>query len=77
MKWQEEVRQLMEHHRNIYSQQLNDQEKQKLLRYYKANKFLVEVINIQRAVSDNLRSQIEETLLLPWERILDQTTDRG
>ena len=39
------------------------------MRYYDANKFLVELIKIKGAVSDIVCAEIEDTLLLPWDEL--------
>ncbi|MBF2049925.1 MAG: hypothetical protein IGS54_21580 [Elainella sp. C42_A2020_010] len=57
-------------HRNIgHDWQLTAQQKQQLERYYDANRFLVDLIKIKGAVSDSVRAEIEDSLLLPWEEL--------
>ncbi len=57
-------------HRNIgHDWQFTDEQKEQLQRYYNANKFLVDLINITGAVSKNVRSEIEDDLLLPWDKL--------
>lgn len=64
--WTEEVRQVMIEHRNIgHNWQFTKPQKQVLQRYYDANKFLVELLKQPGAVSDTVRQEIEDNLLLP------------
>jgi len=46
--------------------QLTKEQRQKLQNYYKVNKFLVNLMRIEGAVSDDVRAEIEDGLLLPW-----------
>jgi predicted NACHT family NTPase len=69
-QWVEQLHQVMIQYRNIgHDWQLTDQQKQQLQRYYDANRFLVELIKIERAVSEKVRAEIEATLLLPREEL--------
>lgn len=69
-QWTEQLRQVMIEHRNIgHDWQFDQTQKQQLQRYYDANKFLVELMKIQRAVSDHVRTELEDTLLLPMEEL--------
>lgn len=69
-RWSEQLRQVMMEHRNIgYDWQFSDAQKQQLQRYYDANEFLVDLMGIEGAVSNTIRSEIEDTLLLPWEEL--------
>jgi predicted NACHT family NTPase len=69
-QWLEELRQVMIQHRNIgHDWQLTDQQKQQLQRYYDTNRFLVDLIKIEGAVTDSVRAEIEDSLLLPWEEL--------
>jgi predicted NACHT family NTPase len=69
-QWSEELRQVMIEHRDIgYSWQFNEQQKQQLQRYYDANRFLVELVQIKGAVSQEVRAEIENSLLLPWDEL--------
>jgi len=64
------LRQIMVKHRNIgHDWQFTDAQKQQLQRYYDTNKFLVELMQIEGAVSDSVRAEIEDSLLLPWEEL--------
>ena len=69
-KWVEQLREVMIEHRNIgHDWQFTDEEKQQLERYYNANKFLVDLIKVEGAVSEDFRTKIEDTLLLPWTEL--------
>jgi len=64
--WKQELRQVMIEHRNIgHSWQFNELQEEALKRYYDANKFLIELLKEPRAVSDSVRQEIEDNLLLP------------
>ena len=52
-----------------YDSRFNDQQKKLLQQYYKANKLLIDCLNSSCAVSDEVRQEIEETLLLPIAEI--------
>lgn len=73
MQWIERPHQTMMEpmeHRNIdHDWQFTDEQKEQLQRYYNANEFLVNLINITGAVSKNVRSEIEDDLLLPWDEL--------
>jgi adenylate kinase family enzyme len=67
-QWLAHLRQVMVQHRNIgHDWQFNEQQKQQLQRYYDANHFLVKLMQIEGAVSQEVRAEIENSLLLPWE----------
>ncbi|BAY21257.1 putative signal transduction protein with Nacht domain [Calothrix sp. NIES-2100] len=69
-----EVDQVINQHLNICPNcQFSDEQKQKLQRYYDANKFLLDLINIQGTVSDAFRIEIENSLLLPWEELQNRS----
>jgi predicted NACHT family NTPase len=69
-QWIEQLRQVMIQHRNIgHDWQFTAAERQQLRRYYDANKFLVDLMKIKGAVSDSVRADIEDTLLLPWDEL--------
>jgi len=53
----------------LHDWQFTDEQKLQLQRYYDANKFLVELMQIDGAVSDKVRAEIEDTLLLPWSEL--------
>lgn len=64
--WTEELRQIMIQHRNIgHDWQFREVQEQALQRYHDANKFLVELLKEPGAVSDAVRQEIEDNLLLP------------
>jgi predicted NACHT family NTPase len=74
--WIEQLRQTMIEHRNIgHDWQFNDQQKYQLQRYYDANRFLVKLMQIDGAVSQEVRAEIEDTLLLPWEELQRRQPD--
>ena len=57
-------------HRNInHDWKLTREQKQQIQPYYKANKFLVNLMKIKGAVSEECRAEIEEGLLLPWAEL--------
>ena len=69
-QWAEQLRQVIIDHRNIgHDRQFTDEQKQQLQRYYDANKFLVNLMKIEGAVSKDVRAEIEDTLLLPWAEL--------
>ena len=45
------------------------EQKLQLEHYYNANKFLVDLTNMKGAVSEDVRAEIEDTLLLPWAEL--------
>jgi predicted NACHT family NTPase len=68
--WNEQLRSVMIKHRNIgHNWQFSDQQKEVLRQYYDANKLLVDCLNNSCNVTPAVRSQIEETLLLPIAEI--------
>lgn len=53
-------------HRNIgHDWQFNEQQKELLKQYHDANKLLVDCLNSDCYVSQEVRREIEDTLLLP------------
>ncbi|MBE7383573.1 MAG: NACHT domain-containing protein [Leptolyngbya sp. SIO1E4] len=69
-QWIERLRQVMIEHRNIgHNWRFTNEQKQQLERYYNANKFLVDLMKIEGAISDDVRVEIEDTLLLPWAEL--------
>ncbi|MBI4783510.1 MAG: NACHT domain-containing protein [Oscillatoriophycideae cyanobacterium NC_groundwater_1537_Pr4_S-0.65um_50_18] len=69
-QWVKQFRQVMVQHHNIrHDWQLTTHQKQKLQRYYDANRFLVDLMKIEGAVSTPVRTEIEDSLLLPWEEL--------
>jgi predicted NACHT family NTPase len=68
--WTSEFRSLMIKHRNIgHDWQFSEQQKEALKQYYDANKLLVDCLNSASNVTPEVRSHIEETLLLPIAEI--------
>jgi len=69
-QWVEHLRHAMIEHRNIgHNWQFSDQQKQQLQRYYDANHFLVKLMQIYGAVSYEVKTEIEDSLLLPWDEL--------
>jgi predicted NACHT family NTPase len=68
--WAEQLRAILIDYRNIgHDWQFSDEQKNLLKQYYDANKLLVDCLNSDCYVSREVRSQIEETLLLPIAEI--------
>ncbi|MDB9488749.1 hypothetical protein PN492_19715 [Dolichospermum circinale CS-537/01] len=68
--WMKQLREVLIKYRNIaHDWQFNDKEKQLLENYYHVNILLIDCINSNCRVSSEMRSQIEDTLLLPIEEI--------
>ena len=68
--WTEQLRSVMIEHRNIgHDWQFSDSQKDLLKQYYDANKLLVDCLNSDCYVSREVRQQIEDTLLLPVEKM--------
>jgi predicted NACHT family NTPase len=68
--WIEQLRPVIIKHRNIGQDwQFSHEQKEMLEQYYDANKFLVDCLNSGCVVSDEVREEIEETLLLPIAEI--------
>ncbi|MCA1991470.1 MAG: signal transduction protein, partial [Coleofasciculus sp. S288] len=68
--WTEELRVVMIQHRNIgHDWQFSEQQKASLSQYYNADLLLVECLNSDCYLSREVRSQIEDTLLLPIAEI--------
>ncbi len=64
--WIEELRQVMIEHHNVgHEWQFTELEEQTLGFFYNANKFLVELLKQDGAVSESVRQEIEDNLLLP------------
>jgi hypothetical protein len=65
-------------HQNIgHNWDLNPEQKQLLQCYCDANKLLVDCLNSGCMVSDRVREEIEETLLLPIAEIQDRRGTRA
>ena len=68
--WTEQLRTVMIQHRNMgHDWQFNNSQKQLLQQYYDANKLLVDCLNSDCYISQELRQEIEDTLLLPIAEI--------
>jgi predicted NACHT family NTPase len=68
--WIKELTDLMINYRNIWHDwQFSPQQNKLLSQYYNANKLLVDCLNSGCVVSDEVRKEIEETLLLPMSEI--------
>ncbi len=68
--WTEQLRTVMINHRNMgHDWQFSEQQNELLKQYYNANKFLLECLNSTCYVSRDVRSQIEDNLLLPIAEI--------
>ena len=64
--WTEQLRSVMINQRQIgYDWQLDDQQREKLRQYCCANQLLLDCLKSDCYITRSLRSQIEETLLLP------------
>lgn len=69
-QWIEQLRQGTIEYRNIgYDWQFTHQQKQQIKSYYATNVFLVNLLHIEGAVTEETRAEIEESLLLPWEEL--------
>jgi predicted NACHT family NTPase len=68
--WREQLRAVMIEHRNIgHNWQFSKEQRELLRQYYDANKLLVDCLNTSCEVTPAVRSQIEETLLLPTKML--------
>lgn len=68
--WIKQLRNIMSEHRHIsHDWQLSDQQKDLLKQYCNANELLVDCLNSGCAVSNHVREEIEQTLLLPISKI--------
>jgi predicted NACHT family NTPase len=75
--WTEQLRAVMTEHRNIgHDWQFSNLETERLRQYYHANKLLVDCLNNDCVVSDGIRKEIEENLLLPIMEIERQQQER-
>jgi predicted NACHT family NTPase len=69
-KWTDQLRHVLITHFNIGRKwPFTDDQKQKLQQYYAANELLVDCLRSKRDVSQAVREEIEETLLLPITEI--------
>ena len=68
--WSEQLRSVVIKYRKLGDDwQFNEKQEQLLQQYYYANKLLMDCLNSGCAVSDDVRQEIEETLLLPLAEI--------
>jgi predicted NACHT family NTPase len=68
--WLEKLKNVLIEHRNIpHDWQFGDEQKKLLQQYYDANKLLVDCLSSGCNVSQRVRQEIEETLLLPIAEI--------
>jgi len=68
--WADQLRPIMLQYPKVeYYLRFNEQQKKLLHQYYNANKILVDCLNSSCVVSDKVRQEIEETLLLPIAEI--------
>ncbi len=75
--WTAELRQVMIKHRNIgHDWQFTKLQEQGLRHYYAANKFLVELLKQDGAVSESVRQEIEDNLLLPIAKLKRRSPDQ-
>jgi Effector-associated domain 8/NACHT domain/Caspase domain len=76
--WITQLRNSMITYRNIgHDWQLSNQQKLQLKHYYKANQLLINCLNSNGRVSNQVRKEIEETLLLPITEIEKRERDRS
>ena len=74
--WTEKLRQVMIEHRNMgHDWQFTPAQKQALQQYYDVNKFLVELLKLDGAVSESVRQEIEDNLLLPIAELKRRSPD--
>jgi predicted NACHT family NTPase len=68
--WTKQLREMMIKHRNIgHDRQFSNEQRELLKQYYQANKLLIDCLNNASTVTPEVRSHIEETLLLPIAEI--------
>ncbi len=76
--WTKKLRPVIIEHKNFFKDwQFSDKQIELLQQYYDANKLLVECLNSGCVVSDGVREQIKETLLLPIAEIERQNNERS
>ncbi|MEM9091696.1 MAG: hypothetical protein AAGC93_23525, partial [Cyanobacteria bacterium P01_F01_bin.53] len=66
-QWIEELRSAMIRYRDIAH--YPEGQKRQIHRYYNANIFLISLLNTQGVVSEEVRDEIKDKLLLPWSQI--------
>jgi predicted NACHT family NTPase len=68
--WVEQLKSTIVHYRNIHhTWQFSSEQQQVLQCYYDANKLLIDCLNSNCEVTDSIRQNIENTLLLPQREI--------
>ena len=76
--WIEKLRAVIIEHKEFFKDwQFSDKQIELFQQYYKANELLVECLNSGCVVSDEVRKQIEKTLLLPIAEIERQNNERS
>ena len=69
-EWVDQFRQVVIRYRNIgHDWQLTPNQTQQLRCHYAVNHFLVDLMKIEGAITDRLRAEIEDSLLLPWKEL--------
>jgi len=75
-EWVKQLQQAIIEHRNIgHDWQFTNAQKKQFQRYYDANNFLATLMNVEGAINDTARLEIEETLLLPWDELQRRQPD--
>lgn len=75
-EWTQQLQQMLTEHLSMgYVWSSTEPPRQQLQSYYDGNKFLFELLNIKGAVSDSVRAEIEDTLLLPWDELQRRQPD--
>lgn len=66
LNWKEQLSHVISQHRNIgHHWEFSSEQQQTLERYYEANRLLMDCLNSNCEVTQNVRQEIEDTLLLP------------
>jgi len=69
-QWTQRLQNILLEYRGFgNSWQVPKEQRQQLQLYYQSNKFLIDLMNIQGAVSQDCRTEIMEGLLLPWQEL--------
>lgn len=69
-QWIEHLRETITDYRNSsYDWKFTEKEKKQLRQHYAVNKFLIDLMKVKGAVSENCRVKIEKELLLPWTEL--------
>ena len=73
LEWTKKLREVIIQYRDIGQDwQFTESQKELLVQYYQANKFLMECLNSGSNVSPEVRSHIEDNLFLPLDSSLSQ-----